>query len=157
MGKRNLSEWAAIAEIVGTVAVVASLLLVAYNLGQNTKVLRASNDNVLYQMQDTILSAYVDDASLASIFIKQQKNEELTEVEYLRIWNQHFRDLNMWELAYIRHQEGLFPSDQWNAWNKAYSTQFTSEFPEEWWAETRIWFRDDFAIHVDAVYAKVRE
>ena len=136
---------------------IYTLLLVAYNLGQNTKVMRAANDNVLYQTQDAILSAYVEDPSLVSIYIKHRKNEELTEVEYERIWNQHFRDLNMWELAYIRHQEGLFAPDQWYAWNKSYSIHFTSEFPEAWWAEARTWFRADFAAHVDAAYARVRE
>ena len=157
MGKRNLSEWAAISEIIGMVAVVVSLLLVAYNLGQNTKVMRAANDNMLYQTQDAILSTYADDPSLVSIYIKHLENEELTEVESERLWNQQFRDLSMWELAYIRHHEGLFAPDQWYAWNRAYSTQFTSEFPDAWWAEARTWVRDDFAAHVDAAYARVRE
>jgi hypothetical protein len=63
----------------------------------------------------------------------------------------------MWELAYIRHKEGLFAQDQWNAWNKSYSIQFKSEFPDEWWAESRSWVRTDFAAHVDAVYASTKE
>ena len=119
MRKWNLSEWAEISEIGGMMAVVVSLLLVAYNLEQNTKVMQAANDNILYQTQDAILSAYVDDPSLVSIKIKQQNKEKLTEVEYERIWNQQFRDLSMWELAYIRHQEGLFAPDQWYALYKS--------------------------------------
>jgi len=39
MKKANLSNWAAISEIVGAIAVVVSLLFVAYSINQNTTAL----------------------------------------------------------------------------------------------------------------------
>ena len=157
MAKRNLAELAAISEIVGTVAVVISLLFVAFNISKNTRVMQAVNDNFLYQTQDAILNTIVEDSEFSSIYLKHLNEGELTAIEELRVKYQGIRDLFMWELAFARNQEGLFAPDQWNSWNTSYSIQFTSEFPDDWWAETRQWVRDDFAAHVDAVYASARE
>jgi hypothetical protein len=52
MKQRKLTEWAAISDIFETVAVVASLLFVAYTVNQNTTVLQSVNDNFVYQIQD---------------------------------------------------------------------------------------------------------
>jgi len=134
-------------------AVVISLLFVGFNINQNTRVMQAANDNFLYETQDAILNSVVESSDFASIYHRRLNEGELTAVEELRMRNQSYRDLFMWELAYVRNQEGLFSSDQWNSWNKSYSIQFKSEFPSEWWADSRDWVRDDFAAHVDAVYA----
>ena len=157
MAKRNLAELAAISEIIGTLAVVISLLFVAFNISKNTRVMQAANDNLLFETQDAILNTIVESSEYASIYLRHLNGGELTAVESFRVQQQGFRDLFMWELAYVRHQEGLFAQDQWYSWNKSYSIQFTSEFPDDWWAEARQWVRDDFAIHVDAIYVSARE
>jgi hypothetical protein len=104
-------------------------------------------------MQDAILNSVVESSDFASIYQRHLNEGELTPVEELRMLIHGLRDLFMWELTYVRYQEGLFSSDQWNAWNKSYSIQFKSEFPNEWWEDSRDWVRDDFEAHVDAVYA----
>ena len=157
MAKRNLAELAAISEIIGTLAVVISLLFVAFNISKNTRVMQAANDNLLFETQDAILNTIVESSEYASIYLRHLNGGELTVVEEFRVRQQGFRDLFMWELAYVRNQQGLFAPDQWYSWNRSYSTQFTSEFPDDWWAETRQWVRDDFAAHVDGVYASARE
>ena len=43
MTKRNLSDWASVAEIISALAVVASLLYVGFEIQRNTKVGLASN------------------------------------------------------------------------------------------------------------------
>jgi len=52
MKKLDLTEWAAISEILGTTAVIASLIFVAYTVDRNTVVMQAANDNFQYQIQD---------------------------------------------------------------------------------------------------------
>jgi hypothetical protein len=45
MRKLDLQEWSAVAEIVGTVGIVISLLFVAYTVNRNTIELRSTNEN----------------------------------------------------------------------------------------------------------------
>ena len=153
MVNMKLAEWAAVAEILGMVAVIVSLLLVARSISQNTAAMHTANDNFLYERQDAIITTLVTDPSMAELQIKHENNEQLSEVEHVRLWNQLFRDMLMWELAFRRFEAGLLSAAQWQEWDKAYSLQFLSEFPPSWWAEARPWVGDGFAEHVDALYA----
>jgi hypothetical protein len=148
----TLSEWAAVAEILGMITVVVSLLLVVRSISQNTAAMHTSNDNFVYERQDAIITTLITDPSMADLSVKHQNKEPLSEVEHVRMWNQLFRDMLMWELAFHRFSEGHFSAASWHQWDSAYSKQFHSEFPPSWWAEARPYIADDFAVHVDAIY-----
>jgi hypothetical protein len=154
MNEFDLTGWAAIAEIVGTVAVVVSLLLVANSVNRNIAVLQAGNDNYIYQIQDGRNADIVRDQELASIYVKVGKGEQLSDVEKQRFMKHQFREINIWEISFDRHKEGFFPTPKWHNWDRMFSADMLEFFPEEWWAEVRIRWGDDFAKHVDAVYAK---
>lgn len=153
MSTLDLAGWAAIAEIVGTVAVVASLLFVAHSVNRNIAVLRAANDNFLYQLQDGRIADTVRDSELIAILVKHSKKEQLSDVENLRLIKHQIRKRNLWELAYDRHNEGLFSSNKWNGWNRMFATDISEDFPEEWWTAVKLRYGDDFARHVDALYS----
>ena len=148
----TLVEWAAVAEIMGMAAVIISLLLVVHSIRQNTSAMHTANDNFMYERQDAILTTLVSDPSLAELYVKLQGKVELSGVERKRMYNQLFRDLLMWELAFVRLGEGLFSPTQWNEWDAAYSSQFLNHFPASWWADARRLMNKDFAAHVDALY-----
>ena len=153
MVNMNLAEWAAVAEILGMVTVIVSLLLVVRSISQNTAAMHTANDNFIYERQDAIITTLVTDPTMVELQIKHQNNEQLSEVEHVRMWNQLFRDMLMWELAFNRLEAGLLSATQWQEWDKAYSLQFLGEFPPSWWTEARPWVNDGFAEHVDALYA----
>ena len=56
MPKTDIKTMAALAEIVASIAVAVSLILVVVSLNQNTAALQSINDNFLYQLQDSRLS-----------------------------------------------------------------------------------------------------
>jgi len=152
MRKLNLTEWAAVAEIIGTAAVVISLLFVTYSVNQNTAVAQASNENFLYELEFARIRDIVSSPGMASIYVKRRRNEELSDVEHERfIWD-NFQELNTWEIAYNRNRDGLFSSVQWESWDWYFARDFTNRFPAESWAEFRHIYAEDFKSHVDAVY-----
>ncbi len=154
MRKRDLVKWAAISDILETAAVVVSLLFVAYSVNRNSAVLQAANDNFAYQIQDQRVGDIANNAELAAIDLKVRNNEEISEIEKHRILSQHLRELNMWELSYVRYNQGLYSAEQWYNWNGYYEIGLTAALPKEWWVEVKPWYQDDFAKHVDAAYAK---
>jgi hypothetical protein len=115
--------------------------------------MRISNDNFVYERQDAIIATLVTDASVAELYVKLQNKEQLSDVEHVRMWNQTFRDMLMWELAFSRLSEGHFSEDHWREWDDAYTLQFLREFPRSWWVEARPFVKHEFAKHVDAIYA----
>ncbi len=153
MATMTIVEWAAISEIGGMVVVIISLLLVVSSIRQNTAAMHTANDNFMYERQDAIITTLVVEPSIAELYVKLENKEELSGVDRKRMYNQLFRDLIMWELAFVRLKQGLFSPTQWREWNASYSTQFLSNFPYSWWTEARKLVNDEFAAHVDALYA----
>ena len=153
MKKRTLVKWAAISDIFKTAAVVASLIFVAYSVNRNTLVMQSASDTFVYQIQDERVRDIANSSELASIELKVRNNEEVSEVDKHRIISQHLRELNMWELAYVQYNQGLYSPDQWHTWNGYYEIDLTEKLPEEWWGEVKAWYGDDFAKHVDTAYA----
>jgi hypothetical protein len=151
--KIDIKFLAAGAEIVASFAVVVSLILVVGSINQNTKSLQSINDNFLYDLQNQRLRDIANDGELASIVGKFYAGEDLTSVETRRYFTWQAQQLNMWDLAFTRHNEGLLPTRQWDAWNRYWSSSMPTEFPEEWWSEVRHQYLDDFVEHVDAAYA----
>ena len=143
--KRKLDEWAAIAEIVGTVAVVASLLVVAYTVSRNTTVLQAASDNLIYQLQDEVFADTSADPGLAMLITKYMRGESLTDEEEYRYGQHVSRLVNRWELAYQRHRQGLMSDQQWIGWNRFYSAEIRNVFPVEWWPDWRFAYEPGFA------------
>jgi len=156
MSKRTLRDWASVAEIIGSVAVVVSLLFVAYSINHNTDVLRSLNDNLLYEYDDRAIDEIVSDASMASILVKLDNAESLSAVERERFESYMTRYLNMWELAHDRYVEGLFPEEKWLGWSGTLGrtvTQGPRRLPKESWENIRNSFGLEFASIVDNAYA----
>ena len=84
MDKVDIKIGAAIAEIIASLAVVVSLLFVVYSISQNTTALQASNDNFLYERHLQLLNDSSMNGEIASIIVRFDADEELTEVDEFR-------------------------------------------------------------------------
>ena len=153
MRKLTLPEWAAVAEILATLAVVVSLYFVVQSLNLNTRAIQASNDNFIYGLQDTNIAEVVLSADLSEIAKKAFEGSPHTEFEAFR-WRLHLsRFLNLWELIYTRHEDGLMPDDAWEAWNRSAIGTFNNLVSDEQWQRFRASANLNFRDHVDQIIA----
>jgi hypothetical protein len=150
----NLSDWAALAEIIASVAVVISLLLVAYSIRRNTAEIELSNSNFLYQLDTEIGADMSRDATLATIVHKSKQNESLTGAEKVQFVALQERYLSILEVAWTQHRSGSLSDIDWRDWDGYLSHMLTGGLPEEWWLEIRSEYKDEFAEHVDSKYAR---
>ena len=154
MRKLSLSDWASLAEISATVAVVVSLILVVVSLERNTAVTQASNDNFIYELQFARTRDIVSSPEMASIYVKQRSGQELSAEEQERFYWDKMQELSTWELAFNRHRDGLFSTQQWESWDVYFKVSFPDQFSADSWAEVRDFYAEDFRNHLDAVYAE---
>jgi hypothetical protein len=153
MGRRELSDWAAIAEIVGTIAVVVSLVFVVQSLNQNTEALQNTNLNHVYDRYDAQNSDLANNPELASMYVKRiLKLEGLTASEAQLLFTLR-RDLNQWEQYFMWNADGLLDRSDWLAWDDYFQILFSNSLPQTWWNALRPYYADDFAKHVDQIYA----
>ena len=157
MRKLKLKEWAAIGELIGTTAVVVSLLFVAYSVNRNTLELQAANENFLYGIQEARRADEANNPQLVALVIAAQSGQTLSASERRQYFSHMIRGLNAWELAFTRYRAGLIPGGSWPTWDRMYADQARRDFPRDMWQEARLWYTDEFAAHVDAVYSTTEQ
>lgn len=154
MKKMTLTEWAATGEIIGTVAVVISLLIVAYSIDRNTVATHASNENILFERHAELANQFMLDPTLAEIMVKRRNGDtDVSEVEAVRWEKYELNLLDIWAMAYNRHQRELLAENQWNAWDTYFTHLFSSgaeAIPKSRWEELQYGFDHDFWEHVRA-------
>lgn len=152
MKKRSLSDWAAIAEITGTGAILVSLIFVVVSIRQNTAELRLQNENFLFQLQDSARADFVSSPWLVDISVKVDNGEELTPSERMRYFGHTVRYVNVWEMIFYWNESGHIEAQSWRDWDDYYSSDIEGWLPEELWAELRATYPSDFVEHVDRKY-----
>lgn len=155
MKKLTLDEWANIGEIIGTVAVVVSLLFVAYSINHNTEALQASSENILFERHTDLANQFLTDPTLAELLVKHRNgSSSFTEVETVRWEKYQLNMLDIWALAHSRYERGLLSDDQWNTWDEYFRHMFSNEaeaISRERWEDLRYGFDNQFWDHVGVV------
>lgn len=142
MSNSKLQRSALIAEIVGTIAIVLSLLLVAYELRQNTAANYAASVDALgdaqFQWRSTILSR----PELMSVWKEQLDLELGVDIENGAATLISEQLLLIYERAYFLHKYERLGGDEWERYQKSMcgplasvlrSIVFPSNFTEEFW------------------------
>jgi hypothetical protein len=149
--KLTLSEWAQLGELIASITVVISLLLVVYSLERNTAAQYGSTENLLFESHTNIASQFITDPTLAAIRIKVRHGEPLSEVEAVR-WDVYKALLlDVWSMAYSRHSEDLLADRHWQSWDTYFTDHFRNSdlrITQEWWDGNRSGFDPGFWEHV---------
>ena len=84
MTKLRLAEWASIAEVVGAVAVVVSLIYVGIQVSENTGAVLAANRQQLVGRAHTATISIATSPELAAAYAKLAKGDKLTPAEQMQ-------------------------------------------------------------------------
>lgn len=138
MRKLRLSEWASIAEIAGTIAVVISLLFVAYSLERNTIAVSGQGVNEMYDANREIQLILLAHPELESIIDAGRKDaanlsgqERLQYLRYLTLC------LDIWEKAITRENDGLINEKVIAGWHQWYHDFFRRHLTKDMWGEIK--------------------
>lgn len=154
MRKLNLQNWAAIAEIVGTVAIIVSLVFVVHGLNQNTKALQVANLNQIYDRIDSVNSDLVSSPELASLYVKEVFGVDGLTAEEAQFAIVMRRELNQWEQFWFWKLDGVIDQAVWEEWDGYYAEYLSNHFSKELWNGIRKYCHPDFASRVDKIYEK---
>ena len=137
----EVQDLAAIAEIVGAIAVVVSLIYVAVQIRQNTSAIRASAVHTSLSYAFDNRAATFTDEQTSTIYYKGLKNpSDLNEIELLR-----FRLImsNLFDAVlnlYAQTKKSEFLPENWQAQSKIVERVLDSEGGQWFWSE----FKDNY-------------
>jgi hypothetical protein len=84
MPKLRLAEWASIAEVIGAVAVVVSLIYVGIQVRDNTEAVLAANRQQLIGRGHTAITSIATSPELAAAYAKLARGDKLTPAEQMQ-------------------------------------------------------------------------
>lgn len=158
MKRRSLTEWASIAEIIASVAVVISLLIVAYSISQNTATIEAAQkSSFLESWRNLTQLPFYTNSELAAIQLKVHTGEKLTPLENKR-WENYLRAVfDTWWQLHNSHQDGLVSDQAWEDMNGSILTLWELERMGDFWdARGKYWASTPFREHIDSEVARMR-
>ena len=143
-----------IAEIVGTVAVVLSLVYVGAQVRQNTRATRlATAQNLSRDMREQLLPLY-DDSEFSKLYFDGMKDvESLTGEERFRLNVYTMSYLRAMENTYYQYQNGAVDEYVWESF--VANMKFTKNIPSTtaFWRDRQHIFAEEFRNFFDELQA----
>jgi hypothetical protein len=146
---QKLSDWASIAEIAGSVAVVLSLVYVGIQLAQNTQATRV---NSVQQALGVILNEsqlILSDESLREVLLVEDpatlSPSDRMQYDTYRLWQ--FRT---WEYQYFLYSEGHLDESMWAGSRARMLDMLRDPRLRSTWERNRSWFNASFREYMDS-------
>lgn len=111
----TIQELGSLGEFIGAFAVVVTLIFVAVQVRQNTKMLRAQIRQSLTEQRIDAILRPTTDQHFAEAMATNGSNRELSGAEYVRLRHQlmaNLVDMQNWHDHYL---DGLIDDDRWRA------------------------------------------
>jgi hypothetical protein len=124
MRKLSIGEWASLAEVVASLAVVISLAFVGYSIQRNTDEVRAAQANYMYTASREIDLAVASDPEWSRIIVEGRTGGALTPAEWQRYDGYVVSVLDLWDQLLGRYEDDLVDSKVFEGWD-AYFEEFT--------------------------------
>jgi len=150
----NWEAVAAIAELLGAVGVIASLLYLAVQVRQNTRQTRLAAQQATVQELGVALRAQAQDREWAELLSRGIEDlEGLDKVERVQFLSHVGSILRLYESAYLHFKEGTLDSRFWQGFERAITDVIGYPGIRAALALRRHHLNDDFAEHLDFLAA----
>lgn len=156
MPKIDLKEWAAIAEIIGTIAVIVSLLFVAQSLDRNTAAISATSTAEITDALREVELSVLNNPALLNVVVKgRDEPDSLSDLEREQYTRYVGMYIDEWEKIDSRERLGLIQPVNLEGWHPYFESWLIRHVSPEMWEEIRWNYGDsNIAGRVDAVFSK---
>ena len=142
----NWEAIATIAEIVGAAGVIASLIYLAVQIRQSTKVARAETTKDLYLASRAAIMDIAANDSLAKIWADIREFENVDVGRRYAFYQSFFR---LYELQFNLAGQGLLDKDIAQSYMLIIRMFAGTKYFPDYWQKARREFNDSFAAYVD--------
>ena len=138
-------------EIIGFVSVVASLIFVGVEINQNTNALRGeTQQNVSMQVNDMYKMVAENEriARLISLCFEGISKEDLSESDYISLWNFQMMGFRRIENIYLQFNNGFVGSEAFDRIDMAF---YRTPLVREIWEERKNSFDPEFVVFYEEI------
>ena len=150
----SIQDFASIAEILGAVAVVASLVYLGRQIHQTNAQSQADARYSFLDAYGQLNLTVANSKDLASVFRRGVEGQDLDEdeaVQYFFVMGQY---LNTWSVLFDLHKERQLPNTQWTVVKKDIITLLSTSGGRAFWDEVgKLGVHDEFLDEVEKILA----
>jgi len=151
----TLNNLASVAVIVQGMLFVISIVLVWYQLRENTKLVRAANTQKLVELSTPFNFQLAQDRGLAELWLQATHHfEELDEIDRSRYFNLLTWWLMLHENIYHQWRNKLIEEDTYNSWTRDLEYYTKTQKLGNHWTLLNGFFEASFAEHVSAIIVR---
>ena len=148
----DITTLAAWGEFLGGIAVVVSLIYLASQIRQNSKLLQVSATVAVATGNRLGASTVLDDPSLARIWtLESTEFESLPEDEQLSLGAFVNLQLASFYQNYYLRKDGVVRDEVWKAQRRMNASLFRRAWTQKVWSDSRFSFSDEFGEFLDGL------
>lgn len=150
IGRDTMEYWAFVAQLVSAFAVVVSLVYVAVQVGESTKLLRSqAHYNALTIGQDLFTLTVADQALADLMSTCYSQPEALPPGQWIRCSQYLLIMFNAYEYHFYQHRDRAIPKELWVGADSYFKGYIATPAFRRFWRDYRGAFDDPFRTHVE--------
>ena len=150
----TLEEFNFIAEIVASIAVIASLIYVGREVGQNTKATHAGAAQANASGVNEYVGLINESDKLADILHQASRGMSVLKGgDLIRFMAFHDQVFLSFQSYYLQWKDGTLDERLWLTQKQAALDLLSQVGQQEWWAERRHWFFPEFQDYLEELAA----
>jgi hypothetical protein len=147
--KRTLQEWANLAEIIGSVAIITSLIFVGLEVRQNTVAIQSSAAQSVHENFAGWYLAAESHPELLAVSTKGIRDyDSLTDTEKAQFIAMFMAFCSNTQDAFYKWREGSLAPELWKSWEFVSMNFFSTQGGAAFWEERGYMFADAFQLYV---------
>lgn len=132
-------------EIIGGVAVIVSVLLLAWEIRQNTQAMKAQSMLDLNGMANQVLISEAQNDQLAAVMVKGEVDiASLSDIEYRQFRSQTYALINAIRAAHGFHMQGILNDADFSGWREFTCPYLGGSAVNVIWGSYKPTFGEDF-------------
>ena len=141
----------AIGEIIGAVAVLATLGYVSIQVRLHARQLEAANEQEAFRQLSEFINRVSKDPAAKSVFEKVSQDKPLSEQDEID-WAWILAELtNTGEAHFLQYKKGALSRDVWLKYEGALTAYLATPVGRRWWFNRMAPFSEEFIAHLDRI------
>lgn len=147
----NFNRWLT---LLANLGVVAGLIILAFEVNQNTKATVAGVSSEIYNQSLDFFALAMDNQIIAEASYKRDVGEELTAFEQNQLWWHQYYNLRILESIFLQYKRGYLEQREWDRYARILRIRLaTDPLAQDVWERRAYSWTEDFKAEV----ARIRQ
>ena len=153
----NWEAISAIGEIIGALAVVITLIYLARQIKDNTRVARSATRQSIAETTMSIADDMIGDRELAKVFLKDIQNADLDAAERLQIFARAYKGMRNYENIHYQFLTGMLSENEWLGFRSNLKANFEWASMRAYWDNEKQYYSAPFQKEVVGIIEELSE